>query len=124
MGPITWVYSSEIFPLRLRAQGCSMGVAANRVTSGVISMTFISLYKAISIGGAFFLYAGIAAIAWVFFYTLYPETQGKTLEEMETFFGTFFKWRSTMRALEEKKGESNGQLQLTTTTTTTSDQSH
>ncbi|MFS7995535.1 putative major facilitator, sugar transporter, major facilitator superfamily [Helianthus anomalus] len=27
MGPVTWVYSSEIFPLRLRAQGCSMGVA-------------------------------------------------------------------------------------------------
>ncbi|KAL0386975.1 UNVERIFIED_CONTAM: Polyol transporter 5 [Sesamum radiatum] len=122
MGPVTWVYSSEIFPLRLRAQGCSMGVAANRVTSGVISMTFISLYKAISIGGAFFLYAGIAIIAWVFFYTLYPETQGKTLEEMETFFGTFFKWRSTMRALEEKKAESNGQFQLTTTTTTNQSQ--
>ncbi|CAN1332221.1 Polyol transporter 5, partial [Linum perenne] len=32
MGPITWVYSSEIFPLRLRAQGASMGVAVNRVT--------------------------------------------------------------------------------------------
>ncbi|ONI15957.1 hypothetical protein PRUPE_3G071100 [Prunus persica] len=25
MGPIAWVYSSEIFPLKLRAQGCSMG---------------------------------------------------------------------------------------------------
>ncbi|KAI3448053.1 hypothetical protein Pfo_004718 [Paulownia fortunei] len=119
MGPITWVYTSEIFPLRLRAQGCSMAVAANRVTSGVISMTFISLYKAISIGGAFFLYAGIAVVALVFFYTLYPETQGKTLEEMETLFGTFFKWRSTMRALKEKKGESNGQVQLGTITTTT-----
>ncbi|CAI9765524.1 unnamed protein product [Fraxinus pennsylvanica] len=118
MGPITWVYSSEIFPLRLRAQGCSMGVAANRVASGVISMTFISLYKAISIGGAFFLYAGIAAVAWVFFYTLFPETQGKTLEEMETLFGTFFKWRSTLRELKKKKvqnGGTNGQVQRGTT---------
>ncbi|CAA2998962.1 transporter (major facilitator superfamily) [Olea europaea subsp. europaea] len=118
MGPITWVYSSEIFPLRLRAQGCSMGVAANRVTSGVISMTFISLYKAISIGGAFFLYAGIAMVAWVFFYTLFPETQGKTLEEMETLFGTFFKWRSTLRELKKKKvenGATNGQIQMGTT---------
>ncbi|KAK4477094.1 hypothetical protein RD792_016302 [Penstemon davidsonii] len=103
MGPITWVYSSEIFPLRLRAQGCSMGIASNRVTSAVIAMTFISLSDAISIGGAFFLYAAFAAVGWVFFYTLYPETRGKTLEEMEGIFGTFFKWRSTMRALEEKK---------------------
>ncbi|KAL3614115.1 Polyol transporter 5 [Castilleja foliolosa] len=112
-GPITWVYSSEIFPLRLRAQGCSLAIAANRVTSALFSMTFISLYKAISIGGTFFLYAGITAIAWVFFYTLYPETRGRTLEEMEDLFGTFFKWRSTVRALDEKKlGDGvNGQVQ-------------
>ncbi|KAL3651798.1 Polyol transporter 5 [Castilleja foliolosa] len=118
MGPITWVYSSEIFPLRLRAQGCGIAVATNRLTSGVISMTFISLYKAISIGGAFLMYAGIAAIAWVFFYTLYPETHGKTLEEMEVLFGTFFKWRSTRRVLKEKN-ETNARVELGTTTTAT-----
>ncbi|XP_058760258.1 polyol transporter 5-like [Vicia villosa] len=86
-GPITWVYSSEIFPLRLRAQGAAMGVVVNRVTSGVISMTFLSLEKAITIGGAFFLFGGIATIAWIFFYIMLPETQGKTLEEMGESFG-------------------------------------
>ncbi|KAM1030740.1 hypothetical protein ACFX2J_034374 [Malus domestica] len=114
LGPITWVYSSEIFPLQLRAQGCSMGVAVNRVTSGVISMTFISLYKAITIGGAFFLYAGIAALGWVFFYTLYPETQGRTLEDMEVLFGKYHKWREANAMLKKTKqvdGEDNkGQI--------------
>uniref|UniRef100_A0A5B6Z4S1 Putative Polyol transporter 5 n=1 Tax=Davidia involucrata TaxID=16924 RepID=A0A5B6Z4S1_DAVIN len=111
MGPITWVYSSEIFPLKLRAQGCSLGVAVNRVTSGTLSMTFISLYKAITIGGAFFLFTGVAVVAWVFFYTLLPETQGRTLEDMEVLFGTFFKWRSTAEKLkhnEEVDGNGNG----------------
>lgn len=124
MGPITWVYSSEIFPLRLRAQGASMGVAVNRVTSGVISMTFISLYKAISIGGVFFLYAGVAMVATLFFYTFYPETQGKTLEEMEGLFGKFIGWREEAKKLKMKKtmevngdGTSNGQIQLGNTTT-------
>ncbi|XP_047173435.1 polyol transporter 5-like [Vigna umbellata] len=88
-GPITWVYSSEIFPLRLRAQGAAAGVVVNRTTSGVISMTFLSLTKAITIGGAFFLYFGIAAVGWLFFYTVLPETRGKTLEDMEGSFGTF-----------------------------------
>lgn len=105
MGPIAWVYSSEVFPLRLRAQGCSMGVAANRFTSGVVLMTFISLYERITIGGAFFLYAGIATVAWVFFYTLLPETQGRTLEEIEALFGTFFRWRSNLKELKGKKLE-------------------
>ncbi|KAE8716754.1 Polyol transporter 5 [Hibiscus syriacus] len=127
MGPITWVYSSEIFPLRLRAQGASIGVAVNRVTSGVISMSFISLYNAISIGGVFFLFAGISTAATLFFYTCYPETQGKTLEEMEGLFGKFIGWRKEARKLEEMKkktkdvngddGTSNGQIQLGNTVT-------
>ena len=100
MGPITWVYSSEIFPLKLRAQGTSMGVAVNRVTSGVISMTFLSLSKAITTGGAFFLFAALATVAWFFFYTALPETQGKTLEEMEGLFGNL-RWKSTAAGTKE-----------------------
>ncbi|KAL6540502.1 Polyol transporter 5 [Orobanche minor] len=105
MGPIAWVYSSEIFPLKLRAQGCGMGVAINRATSGVILMTFISLYEAITIGGAFYLFSGIAIITWIFFFTLLPETRGRTLEDMEVLFGTFFRWRSTTRELQRKEAE-------------------
>ncbi|KAE8662278.1 Polyol transporter 5 [Hibiscus syriacus] len=45
MGPVTWVYSTEILPLRLRAQGASMGVTVNGGTSGLISMTFIHCTK-------------------------------------------------------------------------------
>lgn len=104
LGPITWVYSSEIFPLRLRAQGCSIGVAVNRVTSGVLTMTFISLYKAITIGGSFFLYAGVAAVAWVFFFSYLPETRGKTLEEMEGFLG--------VRAKENTDEKEGGKVEL------------
>ncbi|KAL3625529.1 Polyol transporter 5 [Castilleja foliolosa] len=105
MGPIAWVYSSEIFPLKLRAQGCGLGVAVNRATSGIVLMTFISLYKAITIGGAFYLFSGIATITWIFFFTLLPETRGRTLEDMEVLFGSFFKWRTTMRELRKKESE-------------------
>jgi len=85
-----------------------MGTAMNRLLSGIITMTFLSLYNAITIGGAFFLFMGVAIVSWVFFYTLLPETQGRTLEEMQVLFGTFFKWRSTMRELEMNKPVSKG----------------
>ncbi|MBA0733363.1 hypothetical protein Gogos_017387 [Gossypium gossypioides] len=101
MGPITNVYMSEIFPLRLRAQGVSMGVAVNRVVSGIISMTFISLYKAITIGGAFFLFAGIATVGWVFFYVCMPETRGKTLEEIECLFGKLVGWKEASKKMND-----------------------
>ncbi|CAN6563143.1 unnamed protein product [Malus baccata var. baccata] len=86
LGPVTWVYSTEIFPLNLRAQGASIGVAVNRLLNATVAMSFISIYKAITIGGAFFMFAGIAVIAWLFFFFFLPETKGRTLEEMEMVF--------------------------------------
>ncbi|PUZ42377.1 hypothetical protein GQ55_9G577500 [Panicum hallii var. hallii] len=87
MGPIAWVYSSEIFPLRLRAQGCALGTAMNRVMSGAITMSFISLYKAITFAGSFYVYAGVAAAGWVFMFFFLPETRGRSLEGTEQLFG-------------------------------------
>ncbi|CAN7068585.1 unnamed protein product [Brassica oleracea var. botrytis] len=86
LGPITWVYSAEVFPLKLRAQGASLGVAVNRVMNATVSMSFLSLTKAITTGGAFFMFAGVAAVAWNFFFFLMPETKGKSLEEIEALF--------------------------------------
>lgn len=86
LGPITWVYSSEIFPLRLRAQGSSLAVSANRLVSGVVSMTFLSISKKITFGGMFFVLSGIMVAATIFFYFLLPETKGKSLEEIGTLF--------------------------------------
>ncbi|KAI4376041.1 hypothetical protein MLD38_013840 [Melastoma candidum] len=110
MGPIAWVYSSEIFPLRLRAQGASIGVCVNRATSGLISMTFLSLSSAITTAGAFYLFASVAAVSWVFFYTMLPETQGRTLEEMECLFGRYARWRSAARELEMKRKADGGDI--------------
>jgi len=86
LGPVTWVYSSEIFPLKLRAQGVSIGVAVNRVMNAAIAMSFLSIYKTLTIGGAFFMFAGISILALVFIYFFLPETKGKALEEMEMVF--------------------------------------
>ncbi|RCV39224.1 hypothetical protein SETIT_8G206300v2 [Setaria italica] len=68
LGPLAQAYSAEIVPLRLRTRGTSLGTAVNRLTCGVLSMTFISLANTISMAGCFFLYAGAAVAAWVFVY--------------------------------------------------------
>ncbi|CAA0817294.1 Probable polyol transporter 6 [Striga hermonthica] len=84
--PVCWVYSSEIFPTRLRAAGASVSVGVNRVMNATVSMTFLSLSSAITIGGAFYLFASVAVVAWVFVYFCLPETKGRSLEEMEEVF--------------------------------------
>ncbi|GJN40648.1 hypothetical protein PR202_gb29896 [Eleusine coracana subsp. coracana] len=94
VGPVTWAYGSEVYPLRLRAQGTSVGVAINRLINATVSMTFVSLYKAMTIGGAFFMFAGLATVAAVFFYLFCPETQGRPLEEIEDSFSQG--WRARL----------------------------
>ena len=86
VAPVTWVYPAEIFPLKLRAQGASIGMAVNKGTKAAISISFIPIYKAITIGGSFFMFARISVVAWFFFYFLLPETKGKHMEEMEELF--------------------------------------
>ncbi|PVH62980.1 hypothetical protein PAHAL_3G445600 [Panicum hallii] len=88
LGPMAWVYSSEILPLRLRGQGAGLGTAMNRTMCAVVIMTFITLYKAITMAGAFYLYAAISAAAFVFVYACLPETRGRSLEDMEDLFHT------------------------------------
>ncbi|XP_022144839.1 probable polyol transporter 6 [Momordica charantia] len=86
LGPITWVYTTEIFPNRIRAQGSSLAISLNRLVSGVVSMTFLSISKEITFGGMFFVLSGIMAMATLFFYFFLPETKGKSLEEIELLF--------------------------------------
>ncbi|PHU26690.1 putative polyol transporter 6 [Capsicum chinense] len=86
LGPVTWVYSTEIFPLKYRALGAGIGVAVNRLMNATVSMSFLSLSNAITTGGSFFLFAGVSLLALIFFYFFCPETKGKSLEEMESVF--------------------------------------
>ncbi|KAK4786446.1 hypothetical protein SAY86_003135 [Trapa natans] len=86
LGPVTWVYTSEIFPTRLRAQGTSLAISVNRLVSGAIAMSFLSVSKEISFGGMFFVLGGIMGLATLFTYLCLPETKGKSLEEIGALF--------------------------------------
>ncbi|KAK9676787.1 hypothetical protein RND81_11G100700 [Saponaria officinalis] len=86
MGPICWVLSSEIYPLRLRAQAVAIGMAGNRVCSGIVSLSFLSVSEAISVPGTFLVFSVFSALSVVFVHIVIPETKGKTLEEIECLF--------------------------------------
>ncbi|GAB2274804.1 Probable polyol transporter 4 [Dionaea muscipula] len=86
LGPVCWVLTSEIFPLKLRAQAVALAAVGNRVCSGLVAMSFLSLLSVITVAGSFFMFSIISVLAVVFVYALVPETKGKTLEQIETMF--------------------------------------
>lgn len=95
IGPVCWVLTSEIFPLRLRAQAAALGAVGNRVCSGLVAMSFLSVTRAISVGGTFFVFSGISAISVLFVYALVPETKGKSLEQIELLFKDEHEWQGS-----------------------------
>ncbi|XP_071907085.1 probable polyol transporter 4 [Coffea arabica] len=86
MGPVCWVLTSEIFPIRFRAQASALGAVGNRVCSGLVAMSFLSVSRAITVAGTFFLFSAISATSVAFVYMIVPETKGKSLEQIEKMF--------------------------------------
>lgn len=79
----TWVYLSEIFPLRVRGLGIGVAVFAHWLANGALALAFPSLLEAVGITGAFFLFAAVGALALWFIATHVFETRGRSLEGLE-----------------------------------------
>lgn len=85
-GPVPWLVMSEIFPLRARGPASSFATMANWTLAFVVTKTYDSMVKAVTIQGAYWFYAGSCFLGFIFVYLLMPETKGKTLEEIEAIF--------------------------------------
>jgi MFS family permease len=83
LGPLGWLIISEIFPLKLRGVGMSIGALSNWLFNAVVTFTFLSLINFLTATGAFLLYAAIGVIGLIWGYRYIPETKGITLEEIE-----------------------------------------
>lgn len=85
-GIISWVYPAEIFPAEIRARGNSLSTFTNWSLNLVFAQCApIALAK---LGFKFFyLFFAFNLVAVVCYIFLFPETKGKTLEQMDQLFG-------------------------------------
>lgn len=81
LGPFTFLSASENLAMAERARGMTLCSAANRLTSGTVAMTAVSLTNKVGDAGLFGLYAA-AGFFSLFFYWYVPETAGISLEEL------------------------------------------
>ncbi|KAA0272723.1 MAG: hypothetical protein EDQ89_07110 [Acidobacteria bacterium] len=86
LGPIFWLLNSEIYPLPVRSKAAAVGTMANWFFNFLVSLTFLLLIDALGRSGAFFFYAAICVLTFLFCLRLVPETKGKRLEEIQAVF--------------------------------------
>ena len=85
-GPIPWVYQGEVFPLRVRVKGSTVGTLSNYLNNWIIAFVVPALMKVWSTK-TFILFAGAMLLAWVFSQFYVIETKGLNLEEMDAKMG-------------------------------------
>ena len=82
-GPLSWLIISEIFPLKFRGLGMSIGAFTVWSATTIVNYSFLKIVNALTLAGTFwaFMVMGIISGVWGFFFI--PETKGKSLEYIE-----------------------------------------
>ncbi|KAI9756833.1 MAG: hypothetical protein M1835_000695 [Candelina submexicana] len=80
-----WLYPTEIFPLNVRAKGGAWSVVGWSIGNAIITLITPFLFQAISYGTLLLLF-GLNIFCIPFVILFYPETAGRSLEQMDTFF--------------------------------------
>ncbi len=83
LGPIMFVISTEVSPLRIRGVMMSIAMMSNFAFNFMVSLSFLPMLKAFGEFNTFMLFAVISFISIIFVRFVIPETKGKSLEEIE-----------------------------------------
>ncbi|GJE99916.1 MFS sugar transporter [Phanerochaete sordida] len=85
-GPVSWVLASEVFPTRTRSIGTSVATCANWAFNILFSQVSNLAINNVS-WRYYLLFICLNAIDFVVIALFFPETKGKSLEEMAEIFG-------------------------------------
>ncbi|PVH83784.1 general substrate transporter [Cadophora sp. DSE1049] len=84
-GPVPWAMPAEIFPSSLRAKGVAISTCSNWLNNFIIGLITPPLVQRTGFGAyVFFAVFCLGSFGWTYLFV--PETNGKTLEQMDEVF--------------------------------------
>ncbi len=85
-GVCVWLALSELMPTRIRSNGMSIALVINQLVAATLQAIFLPFVSKHNYSSMFYLFAGFTVVYFLTTAFLFPETKGKTLEEIEAFF--------------------------------------
>jgi len=86
-GAVIWVFISEIFPNRHRAEGQTLGSSTHWVFAALLTSVFPMMVSAFPPGYVFSFFAFMMVLQLIWVKTMVPETKGVPLEQMQKRLG-------------------------------------
>ncbi|NXA49810.1 GTR6 protein, partial [Nothocercus julius] len=87
-GPITWLLMSEILPLKARGVASGLCVVVSWLTAFMLTRFFLPVVENFGLEVPFLFFAVICAGNFLFTGCCVPETKGRSLEQIESYFRT------------------------------------
>ena len=87
-GAVIWVFISEIFPNRHRAQGQSLGSFTHWIFAALLTLFFPSMVEKFHPGMVFGFFCFMMVLQLIWVKLMVPETKGRRLEEIEHELGS------------------------------------
>ena len=82
-GAVIWVYISEIFPNRHRAEGQALGSSTHWIFAALLTSFFPKMVTAFAPGAVFAFFAGMMVLQLIWVKTMVIETKGESLERIQ-----------------------------------------
>ncbi len=86
-GAVIWVFISEIFPNRHRAEGQTLGCSTHWMFAALLTSVFPLAVAAFPPGYIFMFFSGMMVLQLIWVKTMVPETKGVPLEQIQTRLG-------------------------------------
>jgi SP family arabinose:H+ symporter-like MFS transporter len=86
-GAVIWVFISEIFPNRHRAEGQTLGSFTHWIFAALLTTFFPRMVTSFAPGYVFSFFAGMMVLQLIWVKTMVPETKGVPLEQIQKQLG-------------------------------------
>jgi len=83
MGPIKWVFMSEVFPTRIRGRAVAISSFAVWTADAILNQLFPILRDSWGKNVTFYVFALVLVPQFYFVWKVMPETRGRSLEDIE-----------------------------------------
>ncbi|MBT3194383.1 MAG: sugar porter family MFS transporter [Verrucomicrobia bacterium] len=88
LGPIKFIFASEIFPTNIRSHAMSIAILTMWLTDTIVGQFTPALREGVGPTGTFLIFAAILVPQIFMVWKVMPETAGRSLEEIErTYYG-------------------------------------
>ncbi|XP_049287383.1 facilitated trehalose transporter Tret1-like isoform X2 [Anopheles funestus] len=83
---IPWILIGELFAPNVRAGGSGLAGGIAYIFGFIANKTFLKMLAVFTLPGTFWIYSLVTILGAIILYKVLPETEGKSLQEIETYF--------------------------------------